>query len=188
MKIAIQVRNYHSRKYLFGIMVLINQKNPKTDNNEVDKIKIPPDFVLKSFPSLVEADIRIDDEQDHSITYVPVIKLFKKFSNVKLLKLSGSSYRGVHSDLEDDTWTVNSLPQYSLSNLKFVVIRHFIGCKLELDVVKFFLANAGVLQMMTITTSQCLSKDYKKQMRIASELLKLPRSSTSCVLEFLTQE
>ncbi|KAI3890381.1 hypothetical protein MKX03_028203, partial [Papaver bracteatum] len=94
--------------------------------------------------------------------------------------------KGVLGHLEDDTWTVNSLPQYSLSNLKSVVIRHFSGHKMELDVVKLFLANAGVLQTMTITTSRYIAKDYKKQMQIASVLLKLPRSSTSCVLEFLT--
>ncbi|KAI3890383.1 hypothetical protein MKX03_028205 [Papaver bracteatum] len=127
------------------------------------------------------------------------IELFRKLSNVKLLKMSGSSFqglsaanilfadlptfgnllspnlesivfsKGVHGDLGNDNWTVNSLPQYSLSNLKSVVMQNFIGYERELDVVKFFLANAGVLQTMTITTSQCLSKDYKKQTQIASE-------------------
>ncbi|KAI3889399.1 hypothetical protein MKX03_027041 [Papaver bracteatum] len=212
--------------------------------------EIPADFVLDSFQSLVEADIEILNHRNQARIYAPLIKLYQKLSNVKLLKTSGFSFQGlsaantfladfstfcnlvrlkvslafrggwdphvsfvssmkiflwllqlspnlewidfteaVHSeDLQDDDWTVNSLPQYSLPNLKVVVIRDFIGCKVELDVVKFFLANAGVLQTMTIMISEFLSEDYKEQTQIASELLKFPRYSASCALEFMTPE
>ncbi|KAI3944560.1 hypothetical protein MKW98_021018, partial [Papaver atlanticum] len=93
-----------------------------------------------------------------------------------------------NDDLQDYDWTVNSLPQYYLPNLKVVLIQDFMGLKVELDVVKFFLANAGVLQTVTIMIHECLSKDYKKQTQIASELLKFPRYSASCALEFMTPE
>ncbi|KAI3909413.1 hypothetical protein MKW92_046828 [Papaver armeniacum] len=211
---------------------------------------LPGDFVLDSFQSLVEADIQIFNDLDQARIYDPLIKLYQKLSNVKLLKTSGSSFRGlstanvvladlstfanlvclevssafwgswdqhasfvssmkiflwflqlspnlesidftegVHNDdPQDDNWTVNSFPLYSLPNLKVVVIRDFVGCKVELDVVKFFLANAGTLQTMTIMISKCLSKDYKKQTQIASDLLKFQRCPTSCALEFLTPE
>ncbi|KAI3885795.1 hypothetical protein MKX03_022170 [Papaver bracteatum] len=212
--------------------------------------EMPADFVLDSFQSLVEADIEILNNQDQARIYAPLIKLYQKLSNVKLLKTSGSSFWGLaaaniliadlptfcnlvrlevssafwstwdphasfvssmklflwflqlspniesidftkgvqNDDLEDYDWTVNSLPQYSLPNLKVVVIRDFMGHKVELDMVKFFLANAGVLQTMTIRVSKCLSKDYKKQTQIASELLKFPRYSSRCALEFFTAE
>lgn len=211
----------------------------------------PADLVLDSFPfpSLVEANIQIYNDWNHERTYVSYIELYKKLSNAKLFKISGSSFQGlsatnilladlpafcnlvclevssafcrrwypyasfascmrillwflqlslnlesivftegVLSDPEDDSWTTNSLPQYSLPNLKSVVIRNFRGCKVELDMVKLFLANAGFLQMTTITTSRYLAKDYKKQMQIASELLKFPRYSSRCALEFFTAE
>ncbi|KAI3971523.1 hypothetical protein MKW92_035778 [Papaver armeniacum] len=212
--------------------------------------EIPADFVLDSFQSLVEADIEILSNQDQARIYAPLIKLYQKLSNVKLLKTSGSSFwdlaaanvlladlstfcnlvrlevssafwsswdphasvvssmkiflwflqlapnlesidftEGVRGDdLPDYDWTVNSLPQNSLPNLKVVVIRNFMGRKVELDVVKFFLANAGVLQTVTIMISKCLLKDYKMQTQIASDLLKFQRCSTSCALEFMTPE
>ncbi|KAI3957278.1 hypothetical protein MKW92_006267 [Papaver armeniacum] len=128
--------------------------------------------------TIFEADIQISNDQDLERKYAPLIKLYQKLSNVKLLKASGSSFRGACSNdlqLQEYDWTVNSLPQYSLPNLK-------------LDVVKFFLANAGVLQTMTIMISKWLSKDYKKQTQIASELLKFPRYSASCALEFMTPD
>ncbi|RZC85054.1 hypothetical protein C5167_047837 [Papaver somniferum] len=150
---------------------------------------LPADFVLDSFQSLVEADVQIFNDLDQARIYGPSIKLYQKLSNVKLLKTSGSSFRGVRSnDLQDDDWTINSLPQYSMPNLKVVLIRNFIGRKVELDVVKFFLANAEVLQTLTIMISIHLSKDYKKQTQIASELLKFPRYSASCALQFMTPE
>ncbi|KAI3964078.1 hypothetical protein MKW92_035876 [Papaver armeniacum] len=151
--------------------------------------EVPEDFVLGSFLSLVEADIQISNDRDPARMYAPLIKLYQKLSNVNLLKTSGFSFQGVRSgNLQSYDWAVNSLPQYSLPNLKVVVIRDFIGCKVELDVVKFFLANAEVLQTMTIMISKYLSKDYKKQTQIASELLKFPRRSASCALEFMTPE
>ncbi|KAI3864219.1 hypothetical protein MKW92_044207 [Papaver armeniacum] len=173
--------------------------------------EIPADFVLDSFQSLVEADIEILNNQDQARIYAPLIKLYQKLSNVKLLKTSGSSFWGLaaanvlladlstfcnlvrlegvrRDDLPDYDWTVNSLPQNCLPNLKVVVIRDFMGRKVELDVVKFFLANAGVLQTVTIMISKCLLKDYKMQTQIASYLLKFQRCSTSCALEFMTPE
>ncbi|XP_026424888.1 FBD-associated F-box protein At5g22730-like [Papaver somniferum] len=190
--------------------------------------EIPADFVLDSFRSLVEANIEIFSDRDRARIYAPLIKLYQKLSNVKILKMSASSFRGlaaanvlladlstfsnlvrlevssefwaswdphasfvssmkiflwflqlspnlesidftedVHSDdLQDYDWTVNSLPRYSLSNLKEFVIRKFMGRKVVLDVVKFFLANAGVLHTVSIMISESLSKDIRSKRRL----------------------
>ncbi|KAI3975167.1 hypothetical protein MKX01_020568 [Papaver californicum] len=183
-------------------MVLKTQKN-----GEDDKIKIPADFVLDSFLSLVEADIEILNDRH----YAPLIKLYQKLSNVKLLKISGSSYWGlstanilladlppfcnlVRLEVSSTLWgSWDPRASFVLSMKKFLWFLQ-LSPNLEsidfteLDMVKFFLANAGVLQTMTIMISKRLSKDYKKQTQIASELLKFPRYSASCELEFLASE
>ncbi|KAI3844327.1 hypothetical protein MKW92_044092 [Papaver armeniacum] len=126
---------------------------------------------------------------DAHMSFASCMKIFLWFLQLSPNLESIDFTEGVCSvNLLSDDWAVNSLPQYSLPNLKVVVIRDFIGCKVELDVVKFFLANAEVLQTMTIMISKYLSKDYKNQTQIASELLKFPRRSASCALEFMTPE
>ncbi|RZC91145.1 hypothetical protein C5167_027208 [Papaver somniferum] len=123
--------------------------------------ELPADFVLGRFLSLVEADIQISNNRAQPRLYAPIIKLYQRLFNVKLLKTSGSSFQGVHNDDQQDyDWTVISLPWYSLPNLKTV----------------------------TIMISECLLEDYKEQMQIASELLKFPRYSSSCALGFMTPE
>ncbi|KAI3890382.1 hypothetical protein MKX03_028204 [Papaver bracteatum] len=55
----------------------------------------PADLVLGSFSfsSLVEANIQIYDNWNHEKTHVSYIDLYKMLSNVKLLKMSGSSFQ-----------------------------------------------------------------------------------------------
>ncbi|KAI3919387.1 hypothetical protein MKW92_053423 [Papaver armeniacum] len=126
---------------------------------------------------------------DAHTSFASCMKIFLWFLQLSPNLESIDFTEGVRSvNLQSDDWAVNSLPQYSLPNLKVVVIRDFIGCKVELDVVKFFLANAEVLQTITIMISKYLSKDYKNQTQIAYELLKFPRRSASCALEFMTPE
>ncbi|KAI3902766.1 hypothetical protein MKW92_008218, partial [Papaver armeniacum] len=50
--------------------------------------EVPADFVVDSFPLLVEAVIDIPRTDKKII----LIKLFQKLSNVKLLKISGDSF------------------------------------------------------------------------------------------------
>ncbi|KAI3930258.1 hypothetical protein MKW92_033835 [Papaver armeniacum] len=73
--------------YLEESTVKISAPNLKTI---ICKLKKPKDFLIDSFPSLVEADINIlgDDR-------VP-IKLFEKLSNVKLLKMPGDCFLRQH--------------------------------------------------------------------------------------------
>ncbi|KAI3900616.1 hypothetical protein MKW92_011762 [Papaver armeniacum] len=51
--------------------------------------EVPTDFIIDNFPSLVEADIDIYYDGE---TFV-LIKLFEKLSNIKLLKVSVTSFR-----------------------------------------------------------------------------------------------
>ncbi|OVA09206.1 F-box domain [Macleaya cordata] len=82
----------------------------------------------------------------------------------------------------DDGWTLNLVPQCLLLHLKSVEFHQFDGC--ELDVVKLFLKNAGVLQKMTIFSIPALLTNFKKQTEIMRQLLMFPRASTNCVVSF----
>ncbi|KAI3838675.1 hypothetical protein MKW92_041657, partial [Papaver armeniacum] len=52
--------------------------------------EVPVDFVIDSFPSLIEAEIDIRSDEEYSVG--TLFKLFEKLSNVKLLKLHGESF------------------------------------------------------------------------------------------------
>ncbi|XP_026440845.1 putative F-box/FBD/LRR-repeat protein At1g66290 [Papaver somniferum] len=55
--------------------------------------ELPADFVLGRFLSLVEADIQISNNRAQPRLYAPIIKLYQRLFNVKLLKTSGSSFQ-----------------------------------------------------------------------------------------------
>ncbi|KAI3968425.1 hypothetical protein MKW92_012689, partial [Papaver armeniacum] len=56
--------------------------------------KLPPDFVLDSFPSLVEAvvDFYIDDDKEYDYLGKVFFKFFEKLSSAKLLKICTYSF------------------------------------------------------------------------------------------------
>ncbi|KAI3915433.1 hypothetical protein MKW92_040936 [Papaver armeniacum] len=142
---------------------------------------VPADFLIDRFSSLAEADIDIL----HCVQTLVLIKLFEKLSNVKLLKMSGQSFRSICiPGEEDDGWSLD--PTYSLPHLKSINFEDVNRGWMELNGIKLFLKYAGSIETVTVRASPSFSKD--DQLHVAKQLLMFPKpanchlSITGCLL------
>ncbi|KAI3885928.1 hypothetical protein MKW92_007215 [Papaver armeniacum] len=191
----------------------LNRSDFKSDFPVITKIDAPNLMSLKiddnlentlvvhSFPSLVEADIRLAHTLDDEGLDV-VLKFLNKLSNVNRLRVTGYIFEDLETanllstsllaftnlitlevsiikpeqvrplftflqfspNLESlifgevliidiankDALAVDVVPRSLLMNLKSIKFQNFEGQRNELDLVKLFLQNAGVLQTATI--------------------------------------
>ncbi|XP_026398274.1 F-box protein At4g22280-like [Papaver somniferum] len=140
--------------------------------------KLPPDFALNSFQSLVEAvvDFYIDDDEEYDYLGKVFVKLFEKLSSATLLKRID-----IPEEEYDECWELD--PKSSLPRLKSIIFKVFEGQPEELNAVKLFLKYAGVLESLTIEASYWLSTDH--QLDVTKLLLTFPRPA-DCVVKYLT--
>lgn len=99
----------------------------------------PADLVLDSFPfpSLVEANIQIYNDWNHERTYVSYIELYKKLSNAKLFKISGSSFQ---------VWLINYLRIFFLADYVYKFIQHDMASYCSTDLLSYgFLTHIHLL-------------------------------------------
>ncbi|RZC81918.1 hypothetical protein C5167_044491 [Papaver somniferum] len=144
----------------------------------------PADFVLDSFPSLVEADVGFYMHKGDKYQNRVFVKLFEKLSSAKLLKIYANSFKSTEiPSVQNDDWSLD--PNCSPPHLKSIKFKKFDGEQKELNAVRFFLKYFGFLETVTIVASESLSKDHKKQLTLAKLLLKIPRPA-NCVVNFLS--
>ncbi|KAI3907552.1 hypothetical protein MKW98_016196 [Papaver atlanticum] len=196
-------------------------------------------LVVHSFPSLVDADIRLGHTMDDDGLNA-VLSFLNKLSNVKRLRVTGYIFEDLETanllstslfaftnlitlevsiikaeqvrplftflqfspNLESlifggvliidkankDALAVDVVPHCLLMNLKSIKFQNFEGQRNELDLVKLFLKNAGVLQTVTIeiyskkkTHSAKDVEDFNK--KIMRQFLKFKWASTNCLVK-----
>ncbi|KAI3925540.1 hypothetical protein MKW92_047967 [Papaver armeniacum] len=229
----------------------LNRSDFKSDFPVITKIDAPNLMSLKiddnlentlvvhSFPSLVEADIRLAHTMDDEGMDV-VLKFLNKLSNVNRLRVTGYIFEDLETasllstsllaftnlitlevsiikpeqvrplftflqfspNLESlifgevliidkankDALAVDVVPHSLLMNLKSIKFQNFKGQRNELDLVKLFLQNAGVLQTVTIeiyskknTHTAKDVEDFNK--KIMRQFLKFKWASTDCLVK-----
>ncbi|OVA14312.1 F-box domain [Macleaya cordata] len=84
----------------------------------------------------------------------------------------------------NDVWTQNMVTGCLFQHLKCVHFKQFSGYPRELDMIKLILKNARALQTITIESSSFLKEALNTEVVIMEQLLRLPRDSPSCVIEF----
>ncbi|KAI3905783.1 hypothetical protein MKW92_024539 [Papaver armeniacum] len=92
----------------------------------------------------------------------------------------------VQAKLDEDAFTSNLVPRCLLRHLQTIKVQKFEGLPEELQLVKYFLKNARVLQVLIIE-SEITSKsvaELKKRTKIMQRLLMYPRASKSCKVKF----
>ncbi|KAI3916547.1 hypothetical protein MKW92_017868 [Papaver armeniacum] len=158
--------------------------------------KLPEDFVVDSLPLLHDADLYYN-YGDIDSRFGPLSKFIMKLCNVKLLKISGAYFKVKFSGkAKENTLTFDKVPQ-CLVCLKSFKILKFNGYPKELEMVKFVLKHARILQMVIMETSYTV-EDYmgvrkkKKHLKakevealnekIRRQLGMSPWASTGCVI------
>ncbi|RZC52608.1 hypothetical protein C5167_021034 [Papaver somniferum] len=159
--------------------------------------KLPEDFVVDSFPLLHDADLYYN-YGDIESTFGPLSKFITKLCNVKLLKISGAYFKVEFSGkAKENTLTFDKVP-HCLVCLKSFKIRKFNGYPKELEMVKFVLKHARVLEMVIMETSYTVENymgvhNKKKNLKAKEEALNekirrqlgmSPWASTGCVIQF----
>ncbi|KAI3850673.1 hypothetical protein MKW98_030733, partial [Papaver atlanticum] len=92
----------------------------------------------------------------------------------------------VQAKINEDAFTSNLVPRCLLRNLKTIKVQMFEGLPEELQLVKYFLKNARVLQVLIIEsgiTSKSVA-ELKRGTQIMQRLLMYPRASKSCKVKF----
>ncbi|KAI3888031.1 hypothetical protein MKW92_029279 [Papaver armeniacum] len=90
---------------------------------------------------------------------------------------------------KDDSWKLNIVPEgpnivSGLEHLKVLEFLQFCGDPWEMYVIEIFLKNARFLQRLTVKTSYGSTLLRKNRLQSTTELLMLPRASSSCVIKF----
>ncbi|KAI3947300.1 hypothetical protein MKW98_030886 [Papaver atlanticum] len=177
-------------------------------NNEVDLI---PNFVKKlsnvkhlKLSGLIFQNLKMANVQPSSfLTFINLITLevcFIKTWQVRSLftflhfspNLESLVFSGVCCPYNGDALTLDVVPHCLLMHLNSIEFQDFKGQLKELDLVKLFLQNAGVLQTVIIGISSDLSVDSDKKKRkdvedfnkkIMEQLLNYKWASTDCVIK-----
>ncbi|XP_026410536.1 F-box protein At4g09920-like [Papaver somniferum] len=146
------------------------------------------DYILSSFPSLVEANIKIDlkdfSQYDHPIEVF--VKIFEKLSSAKFLRICADSFLSVKITCveDDDCWSLD--PRRSPPHLKVIKFKNFEGQSMELNVIKLFLKYVRFIEGVTIVASLRLSEDHLEQNIFMKQLLMLLKPP-NCMVKFLTR-
>ncbi|KAI3847741.1 hypothetical protein MKX03_001375 [Papaver bracteatum] len=160
---------------------------------------LPEDFVVDSFPLLHDADLYYN-YGDIESRFRPISKFVAKLCNVNVLKISGAYFKVKFSDkVDENTLTFNKVPSCS-ECLKSIEIQKFNGYPKEMEMVKFVLKHARVLQMVIMETSYTVEDDdmdprkTKKNLKakeveasnkkITTQLGMSPWASAGCVIKF----
>lgn len=124
-------------------------------------------YLLKSLPNIETLVVHIDKDTCPS---------FQKGETSKVTKLSSKHH--------DEHWVRELFPQTMLYHLKFVEIREFEGCTVEIEFLNFLLKNATALEKLTITNydSSCAREEHLKG--IYDSLKSFPCASISAVVIF----
>ncbi|KAL4619264.1 hypothetical protein ACB092_06G067700 [Castanea dentata] len=94
---------------------------------------------------------------------------------------------GLHPNtcLIGDYWILNSVPHCLRSCLKEFSISNFSRKVAEIELLKYLLKSATILEKMMIYCSETLEADLKRQEEISNQLQILREGLVSCIIEFL---
>ncbi|KAK6160411.1 hypothetical protein DH2020_003792 [Rehmannia glutinosa] len=145
---------------------------------------ISQDFSVGSLTSLIEADVIFDYDApaDGEVLHSrSVLEFVGRLCNVKCLKLS-TSWMTVDIDLS--CWIEpHQVPTCLLSHLRTVRIYH-LGCtEQELNMVKYFLRNAKVMERLEVY-SQDHEIDLKAKLNALRKISLFRQGSEACELAF----
>ncbi|XP_068498056.1 F-box/FBD/LRR-repeat protein At3g14710-like [Phaseolus vulgaris] len=87
-------------------------------------------------------------------------------------------------DFNKDALTSTSVPRCFLSSLKFFQFKGFNVLEHELLLAKFVMANAAVLEQMTICTAFWLQYSDIDMEKVKEQILSLPKCSSSLMIQF----
>ncbi|XP_026400638.1 putative F-box/FBD/LRR-repeat protein At2g05300 [Papaver somniferum] len=157
-------------------------------------------LVVHSFPSLVDAHIRLshsmgDDGMDVVLNFLNKLSnvkhlkvtgyIFEDLETANLVSTSLLAFTNlitlevsiikaeqvlIIDKANKDALTVDVVPHCLLMNLKSIKFQNFEGQRNELDLVKLFLQNAGVLQTVTIEISSNSLVNSKKKTHTAKDV------------------
>lgn len=83
------------------------------------------------------------------------------------------------SKLECESWSGSQIiPSCLRSHLKRIVINDYEGTKWELEMVKYFLKNASVLEELVVTCHESMA--MADRISLGSTFQKLSRASMAC--------
>lgn len=134
----------------------------------------------------------------HNLSHLVVIWSYPSSIDIALLRLlqispkleslvfhNGNDYQSN----KDDSWKLNIVPEGSntvsgLEHLKVLEFLEFCGDPWEMYVIEMFLKNARFLQRLTVKTSYRSTLLRINRLQSTTELLMLPRASSSCVIKF----
>ncbi|XP_026417283.1 F-box/LRR-repeat protein At4g14096-like [Papaver somniferum] len=145
------------------------------------------DFLLGSFPSLVEAtvNLNIQDFEEYDDPNKVFVKIFEELSSEKLLKICADSFLSVKITCveDEDCWSLD--PKCLPPHLKVIKFKIFEGHSMELNAINLFLKYVQFLECVTIVASLRLFEDHLEQNSVIKQLLMFPKPP-NCVVKFLT--
>ncbi|KAI3886706.1 hypothetical protein MKX03_011128 [Papaver bracteatum] len=140
---------------------------------------LPLDLVVDKLPSLVHADLCFQNTFDNNYNSDFDFDLLSKF----ITKLSAGLSRNT---VDENAFTSNLVPRCLLLHLRTIKVRKFKGVPEELNLVKYFLENARILEVLILesgTTSKSV-RGFGKNDEIMELDLMYPRASPSCKVKF----
>ncbi|XP_026400593.1 FBD-associated F-box protein At5g22730-like [Papaver somniferum] len=167
-----------SQLQLGVIKELSNVKRLKISGDTFEELLFPDDLFTSwpMFHKLVRLEVTSKISFSKDKTLLNFLRISPNLETIVFAKGFVA-----HQSSTDSGWTAAVVPQCMLLRLKSVKFCKFYGHLEEVNAVKTFLKNAGVLQRMIIRFRHSLSTD--EQNKVMKKLLKFPRSSAGCIIE-----
>ncbi|PIA39786.1 hypothetical protein AQUCO_02600330v1 [Aquilegia coerulea] len=148
----------------------------------------PPDISSETLSSLHEAkflfQLHGENERDQDIAH-HATKIFKGLHNIRKLDLHCYYIEALPSNIPARYLPPQDPSTKSiLMHLKEVVIRYFEGSESEVDLVRYLLNNAIVMEEIKIGYAKEIKDDAESQRIIAEKILAFNKGSPSAVISF----
>ncbi|XP_026402679.1 putative F-box/FBD/LRR-repeat protein At5g22670 [Papaver somniferum] len=160
---------------------IVNVKHLKISGNTLEVLSFAEDLLtdLPTFYNLIQLEVLSVVKYYAHKTLFPLIQTAPNLESLVFCKVF-SPY--LHDDGDGWLLDMDTVSESLFRNIKFVQFKEFFGTPGEMKLARVILNNASALQMMTITCT--LSRDLSSKVVVMEELLRFPRGSPSCVIEF----
>ncbi|OVA14306.1 F-box domain [Macleaya cordata] len=160
---------------------LSNTKHLNISGETLEALSFADDLVnnLPTFHNLIQLDVTPEVQHSADKSLFGLLQIAPNLESLSFYtSLSACPYD------DNEGWTLNMVSGCLFLHLKSVFFDEFCGYKREMDLVKLILKNARALQIMSIKSSSFLEENLDTKVVVMRQLLRLPRDSTTCVIEF----